>query len=214
MANQMAHIYLYTRFERFGHWLQMLLILILLVTGLEVHGSFALMGYERAVSVHNFCGVAWLVLFAFLTFWVFTTGEWRQYAPTTKKMLDVIKYYGYGIFKGEPHPVPKRKHAKHNPLQRLTYLILAAALLPVQMITGLLYWGYNSWETLGLSSLSLTAVALVHLAGAFAVFSFIIVHVYMTTTGHTIFAHTRAMVTGYEYVEEGLEIEAWEKKGT
>ncbi len=32
--------------------------------------------------------------------------------------------------------VLKRKEAKHNPLQRLTYLSLATFLLPFQMITG------------------------------------------------------------------------------
>jgi thiosulfate reductase cytochrome b subunit len=49
--------------------------------------------------------------------------------------------------------------------------------------------------------------------GAFAIFSFIIVHVYMTTTGHTIFAHTKAMITGWEEVDEEVEIEDWEKTG-
>jgi hypothetical protein len=34
----------------------------------------------------------------------------------------------------------------------------------------------------------------------------------MITTGHTIFAHTRAMVTGWEEVEEEAEIQAWETK--
>jgi hypothetical protein len=34
----------------------------------------------------------------------------------------------------------------------------------------------------------------------------------MITTGHTLFAHTRAMITGWEEVEEGEAIEDWEKK--
>ena len=126
-------------------------------------------------------------------------------------MFEVIRYYSYGIFKGEPHPVPKRKDAKHNPLQRLTYLSLAAFLLPIQMATGFLYWGYNSWPGWGLGGFSLGLIALVHMAGAFAIFSFIIVHVYMTTTGHTIFVHIKAMITGWEDVEEGVEIEEWER---
>lgn len=49
------------------------------------------------------------------------------------------------------------------------------------------------------------------MAGAFAIFSFIIVHVYMTTTGHSILAHTKAMITGWEDVDESVEIEAWER---
>jgi hypothetical protein len=33
----------------------------------------------------------------------------------------------------------------------------------------------------------------------------------MTTTGHTILAHTKAMITGWEEVEEDLPIEDWER---
>jgi thiosulfate reductase cytochrome b subunit len=123
----------------------------------------------------------------------------------------MIRYYSYGIFKGEPHPVPKRKDAKHNPLQRLTYLSLAAFLLPVQMLTGLLYWGYNQWAGWGLGFLSLKVLAVVHTAGAFALLTFLIVHVYMTTTGHRIFAHVKAMITGWEDVPENIPVEEWER---
>jgi thiosulfate reductase cytochrome b subunit len=213
-AEKMINVYLYTRYERFWHWLQMVLIFLLLVTGLEVHGLFSLFGFKTAVDIHNFVGLTWLIAFAFFVFWVFTTGEWKQYIPTTKKMLAVVRYYSYGIFRGEAHPVPKRKDAKHNPLQRLTYLSLAALLLPVQMASGFLYWGYNSWDDWGLlGGLSLGIVALVHMIGAFAIFAFIIVHVYMTTTGHTIFAHTKAMITGWEEIDEAVEIEDWERAG-
>ena len=210
---KMINVYLYTRYERFWHWLQMVLIFLLLITGLEVHGLYTLFGFKLAVEIHNFVGLAWLIAFAFFVFWVFTTGEWKQYIPTTKKMFAVIRYYSYGIFRGETHPVPKRKDAKHNPLQRLTYLSLAALLLPVQMATGFLYWGYNSWADWGFADLSLGIVALVHMIGAFAIFAFIIVHVYMTTTGHTLFAHTKAMITGWEEVDEKVEIQDWERAG-
>jgi thiosulfate reductase cytochrome b subunit len=212
MVAGMKNIYLYTRYERFWHWLQMALILILLVTGFEIHNQFTFLGYETAVKVHNYAGLTWLIAFAFFAFWIFTTGEWRQYIPTTKKMFSVIRYYTYGIFRGESHPFPKRKEAKHNPLQRLTYLSLAAFLLPVQMATGFLYWGYNSWETWGLVSLSLKWIAFIHMAGAFSILTFLVVHVYMTTTGHSLFAHIKAMITGWESVEEGVAIEEWEKK--
>ena len=209
---KMVNIYLYSRYERFWHWLQSTIIILLLMTGFEVHNSFSLMGFRTAVDIHNYVGLGWLILFAFFVFWLFTTGEWRQYVPTTRKMLLVVRYYSYGIFRGEPHPVPKRKEAKHNPLQRLVYLSLAALLLPVQMVTGFLYWSYNSWQGWGLGWLSLEVVALTHMAGAFAILSFLVVHLYMITTGHTISAHTRAMITGWEEVAEGTEIEDWEQK--
>jgi thiosulfate reductase cytochrome b subunit len=210
--HQMEKIYLYSRFERFWHWVQSILIILLIVTGLEVHGVYKLFGFKKAVALHNFLGLSWLVLFVFIIFWLLTTGEWKQYIPTTRKLFAVIRYYSIDIFKGLPHPVQKRKDAKHNPLQRLTYLGLAALLLPLQMITGLLFYTYNSWAQWGIDSLlSLGVLAVLHTAMAFLILSFLIVHVYMTTTGHSIGAHIAAMFSGWEEVPEGTEIEDWEK---
>jgi thiosulfate reductase cytochrome b subunit len=203
--------YLYTRYERFWHWFQAAMIMCLLATGFEVHGSISLLGYKRAVTVHTALGVTWLITFAFFIFWVATTGEWKQYVPTTKKMFEVMRFYAYGIFVGWPHPCPKTPDAKHNPLQRLTYLALAAMLLPFMMATGLLYYVYNDWASLGFGSLSLSALALAHLIGAFAILVFLVVHVYMTTTGHTPLAHVKAMVTGWEETQTETP-EDWEKR--
>lgn len=203
----MKKMYLYSRYERLWHWFQMGFIFILMVTGLEVNGLYTLFGYQKAATLHTGVGVTWLISFFVFVFWLFTTGEWKQYIPTTRKMAEVIRYYAIGIFKGEPHPVPKQMDAKHNPLQRLSYLILAAALLPLMMITGFFYWKYNSWEAWGLSFLTLQGIAFVHLALAFAVMMFVIVHVYMTTTGHTISSHIKAMITGFEEVEDDFQSE-------
>ena len=203
-------IYIYTRFERFWHWAQTLLILVLLLTGFEIHGSLTLFGFNTAFTIHNFCAWAWLILYAFIVFWMLTTGEWRQYVPTFKKLAEVMFYYAYGIFRGEPHPVPKSKRTKHNPLQRLTYLNIVIFLVPFQIITGFLYYYYNSWPQIGLE-MGLSLVALLHTAGAFAMLIFVIVHVYMTTTGHTPWSHIKAMFSGYEEVED-LDAHEWEVK--
>ncbi|MFW5906159.1 MAG: cytochrome b/b6 domain-containing protein, partial [Desulfobia sp.] len=158
-------IYLYTRFERFWHWTQALLIIVLITTGLEVHGTFEWLGFGKAVSLHNIMAWALLGLTAFAIFWHFTTGEWKQYTPTMVKIGDVVNYYLRGIFQGEKHPVKKKPQRKLNPLQRITYLFLKIVLFPLQVITGMAYLYYNHLPGEGLP---LAPVALVHTAGAFA----------------------------------------------
>jgi len=195
----MERIYLYTRFERFWHWAQALLIVLLALTGFEVHGSYTLFGFKKAVELHNLAGISWFVLYIFIIFWKLTTGEWKNYVPTTKKLAAVAWYYVYGIFRGEPHPVPKSERNKHNPLQRLTYLGIAVVLIPIQVSTGLLYYLYNSWPDYGIR-MSLSSVALVHMLGAFALVAFLIGHIYMITTGHSLTCHLKAMCTGWEEV--------------
>ena len=115
-----------------------------------------------------------------------------------------------GIFRGDPHPVPKSERAKHNPLQRLTYLGIAVVLIPLQITSGLLYYTYNSWTKWGIN-LDLETIASIHTAGAFALVIFLIVHVYMTTTGHTLTCHLKAMCSGWEEVPVDKNREQAEK---
>lgn len=203
-------IFLYTRFERFWHWSQSMLVATLIITGFEVHGAYEIVGFQAAVNIHNFCAWAWMGLYLFILFWMATTGEWRQYIPTFKKLFAVARFYLIGIFKGESHPVPKTTRTKHNPLQRLTYLGIVTVLVPCQIVTGYLYYFYNRWPELGLSW-SLSTVAVLHTAGGFAMIVFILVHVYMTTTGPSATAHLKPMLTGWDEVES-MSGHEWEEK--
>lgn len=45
-------------------------------------------------------------------------------------------------------------------------------------------------------------VARIHTAGDFMMLMFFFVHVYLTTTGHTPFAHIKTMITGWEEEEQ------------
>ena len=193
-------VYLFKGFERFWHWSQAFLIIFMMVTGFEVHGTYKLFGFDKAVTYHSFAAWALVSLWVFAVFWHFTTGEWRQYIPTTSKVRAVMAYYSSGIFKGEPHPYRPTSQQKHNPLQRLTYLFILTVLNPMIWISGWLYLFYADWSAWGLGSLQLQWVATAHTMGAFLMLAFLISHLYLATTGHTLTAQLRAMVTGWEEI--------------
>ncbi len=194
-------VLIYKAFERFWHWMQAFLILGMLLTGLEIHGIYQLFGFERAVNLHNIAAASWTVLIIMMFTWLFSTGEWKQYVPTMKGLIETGMFYAYGIFKGEKHPHHKNEQAKLNPMQRLTYLGVLLALVPAQIITGALYVFYHQWGMVGLEG-SIDLIAYAHTLIAYSFLSFIIVHVYMTTMGHTLTGHIKAMVTGYEDLDE------------
>jgi len=197
-----TRIYLFKRFERFWHWSQALMIIIMFITGFEIHGNYSWLGFAKAVDVHTYAAWALLALWAFTIFWQFTTGEWRQYLPTLKKVDAMVVYYVWGIFHNAPHPFKKTQVSKHNPLQRLAYLALLAAVSPLIWGSGLLYLFRAYWPAAGVDTwLSLQWVAYAHTAGAFMMLVFFFVHVYLTTTGHTPTAHIKTMITGWEDVE-------------
>lgn len=113
----------------------------------------------------------------------------------------MMRYYAYGIFRGEQHPFRKRFWHKHNPLQALSYLGLKLVVFPVLWMTGLAYLLYSFWSNGPLTTDALEWVALTHTAAAFAMVFFIIVHVYMLTTGSSLIAHVKPMITGYDQVD-------------
>jgi len=192
---------IYTRFNRFWHWAQALLVILLALTGFGIHFNWGIFSFEQAVTLHVRLAMAFAVLVAFAIFWHLTTGAWRQYVPTGR-IGAMVRFYLVGIFKGEPHPVKKTELSKLNPLQRLTYLGLKILVIPVVVLSGFLYYFYNNWEGTPLEGMPLEPVALVHTFGAYLLMAFMVAHVYLTTTGHTLLSNMKAMITGWEEVEE------------
>lgn len=198
-------VYIYRSFERFWHWMQAFLIFFLAVTGFEIHGSLEFFGYENAVKYHNVAAYAFIILIIFAIFWHFSTGEWRQYIPTTEHLKSQLNFYLFGIFKNAPHPTKKHVLSKLNPLQRLVYLSLKILVIPTMVISGLLYMFYrypHKGEMTSLNIESIDVIAIFHTAGAFLLMAFVIVHLYLITTGTTVTSNLKAMISGYEELEE------------
>ncbi|MBK6875242.1 MAG: cytochrome b/b6 domain-containing protein [Ignavibacteria bacterium] len=197
-------VYIYKAFERFWHWTQALLIFFLATTGFEIHGSIRFFGYENAVEYHNAASYAFIVLIFFAIFWHLTTGEWKQYVPTMKNIKAEINYYLIGIFRNVPHPTKKTVLSKLNPLQKLVYFGLKILVIPVMVVSGILYMFYRYPQQdsiVGIKIDSLESIAVVHTAGAFLLIAFIVVHLYLMTTGATLTSNLKAMLTGYEEID-------------
>ncbi len=191
----------FSRFERFWHWTQALLIFTLLLSGFGIHGFFRPVGFEKLVWTHVVAALSLIVLWVFAIFWHLTTGNWRHYLPTTHGLFRVAKYYAWDIFKGADHPYKKRFWHKHNPLQALSYLGLKLGLFPVLWLTGLAYLSYGFWSQGPVTASSLQWIAVIHTLFAFFMAAFVIIHVYLLTTGHSFKAHLMPMLTGYDEVD-------------
>lgn len=197
----MERIYIFKRFERFWHWSQALLVMLMMVTGFEIHGTYGFLGFSKAHTLHNTAAWTLIVLWVFAIFWHFTTGEWRQYIPSMTNVDAMVRYYVSGIFTNAPHPFRQTQLTKHNPLQRLAYLGVKLFINPLIWASGLAYMYYNELGAAGWN-LSLGSIALLHTIGAFLMLTFFIVHIYFATTGHTWTSHIKAMITGWEEVEK------------
>lgn len=201
-------VYMYERYERFWHWLQAFSIVMLIATGLVIHrpDMFAAFAFKNIVIVHNSFAFILLANFLFSLIWHLVTGEIQQYIPRPagffEDMFVQIKFYVYGIFRGEPHPFEKQKHVKLNPLQRVTYFGLLVVLLPLQMLTGLVMFAFQQWDVFGKIFGGLYYISTFHTLISWLLASFIVGHIYLTTTGATPIEAMKAMIVGWEEVEE------------
>ncbi|HUM69075.1 MAG TPA: cytochrome b/b6 domain-containing protein, partial [Chloroflexota bacterium] len=200
-------VYMYGVYERLWHWLQTAVILGLLFTGLIIHkpDKFGLFSFNYVVQVHNILALILLVNAALSLFYHLASGEIRQYLPHPRGFIDQAVeqavYYLRGIFRGEPHPFAKTPDRKLNPLQQITYFGLLNVLLPLQILTGILMWGAQQWPDVAARTGGLPFLAPFHTLIAWMLAAFVIMHVYLTTTGHTPTAAIKGMVVGYDEVE-------------
>lgn len=198
-------VYIYKGFERFWHWMQAILIFFLAFTGFEIHGTYSFFGYRDAVRYHNIAAYMFLVLIAFAIFWHLTTGEYKQYLPTLKNIKAQLDYYIFGIFRNAPHPTKKTVLSKLNPLQKLTYFGLKILVIPLSVTSGLLYMFYRYPSKQGVEAIniqSLEFIAIFHTIAAILLVVFIVTHLYLITTGETVTSNLKAMLTGYEELED------------
>jgi thiosulfate reductase cytochrome b subunit len=142
----MRKVYMYGFHERMWHWVQALVIIGLICTGLELHFPEAVhvLGFDFSLKLHTILGFMVLInaILGFL-YHIFTN-EIKQYFPEPSDFITQAYkqaiYYLNGIFKGEAHPFEKTPGKKLNPLQKITYLVILNILLPLQILSGLLLW--------------------------------------------------------------------------
>jgi len=206
-APLLSQAYMYSAYERLWHWLQALAILALIVTGLQIHypDTLAFFGFATAVRVHNIIGFVVIVNALFAAFYHLASGEIRQYLPAPRgffgQAIEQAVYYVHGIFRGQPHPFEKIPERRLNPLQQITYLGILNLLLPFQVVSGLAMWGAQRWPDLAGRLGGLGFLAPAHNLGAWLFGAFLLMHLYLTTTGRTPLSNVRAMVVGWDEIE-------------
>lgn len=206
-ATATEKVYMYGLYERLWHWTQTAVILGLLFTGLIIHkpDKFGAFSFSYMVEIHNILALILLINAALSLFYHLASGEIRQYLPRPRGFIDQAMqqavFYMRGIFKNEPHPFEKTPDHKLNPLQQATYFGLLNVLLPLQILTGILMWGAQQWPDVAARTGGLPFLAPFHTLVAWAFATFVVMHVYLTTTGHTPTAAIKGMMVGYDEVE-------------
>lgn len=199
----MIRLYLYPLWLRLWHWLNAALFLVLIFSGASMHfaGTPGLLPFATAVPVHNAAGI--LLTLGWIGFVIgnrysLNGRHYRlQWRGLLRRMVAQMQYYGHGIFHHAPHPFQVTEAMKFNTLQQLSYLGVMYGLMPLLILSGwsFLFSVYLPEMVFGIGSLWL--VAMTHLSAAYCLVLFLIVHMYIITTGETLITNLRAMLTGW-----------------
>lgn len=87
---------------------------------------------------------------------------------------------------------------KFNALQKSAYLLIMMGLMPLIIITGLMLMNIVPWWNVFVMVGGLKVVTTVHYLLAAFFFSFLFIHFYLASLGHTFWAHFITMFTGWE----------------
>ncbi len=221
---ELRKVYMYGVYERLWHWLQTFVIVALLFTGLIIHKPdiFRIFSFRYVVLVHNILAAILVINAGLSLFYHLASGEIKQFIPRPYGFFDQAisqaLFYARGIFSNAEHPFEKTPEKKLNPLQQATYFAILNILLPLQILTGILMWGAQRWPNIAMAMGGLPLLGPFHTLIAWLFASFIVGHVYLTTTGPIPLASIKAMMVGWDDVEvahsEAYEIKEPRISGT
>src|SRR4030042_2912737 len=204
----MKRIYLHPLPIRIWHWLNALGFIILILTGANIRNIINIFSVETAVEIHSWLGFILLTNYCIWFFYYILTMNIKIYIPPlhhpiefAKKALRQAKFYGLGIMVGEQNPHHSTPDNKFNPMQQVSYLMIMALLIPVQIITGLFLWDPKLFAPI-VNPIGIQIFDMIHILLWIFFSAFMIVHFYLATLGHTPLAHIIAMFTGYEEEHE------------
>jgi thiosulfate reductase cytochrome b subunit len=199
---------------RIWHWLNAVIVLALLGTGLylRLHGMAVIQPHDPVLLWHKGMGLAMIVTTLFWFIYAITGGNQIHHYGIRKgdhrHMAAQARYYLFHIFTGGENPFRSSAAAKYNPLQKVAYTAVMFLFLPAQAVTGLLFLNIPPLREQLLAGGLIGPLGAVHVLCYYLLLLYLIVHLYMASLGATVFSHTKAMITGYEEEDAGRGQEA------
>jgi thiosulfate reductase cytochrome b subunit len=204
-------MYLYPKWIRAWHIINAVLFLILIVTGLSMQytdkeNASYVVGFAIAVKWHNFAAIILTINYIIFVTGNLCTKNGRYYKigkeNFLKELVSQLKYYSWGMFKGEKHPFPVTEQRKFNPLQKLTYVLAMYVAVPLLIISGvgLLLPEITITGFFGVSGLLLTDI--LHITMGFFLTIFMVIHIYTCTLGAKPTSLFWGMISGYHRSED------------
>jgi thiosulfate reductase cytochrome b subunit len=176
---------LYPLWLRFWHSINGILCLSLIITGLMMQYAQPekiLISLNTVIYIHNFCGIILIISWIFFILANGLTNNGSYYWPKMtgfKESIIQLRYYAYGMFKGEQKPFKEDKTRKFNPLQQIAYWSTMYIFLPIMVITGFVMYNIERLLIDDKSIFVYQICDFIHLTAAFMISVFLVIHLYL-----------------------------------
>lgn len=229
-VHHLRRVYVWELPVRLYHWLNALVIVVLIVTGLYIGSPLALnsskdasqqftMGWVR--MLHFIAAYLFLFNFVFRIYWGFVGNKyanWRQFIPTNKEFfkgfwhvlkIDIL------MLKGK-----EKLNVGHNPVAGLSYFVIFIAFV-VQVMTGFgLYASMSdsfiarAFAWVPMLTGGDIVLRMIHHWAMWVFIIFTVVHVYLVLYHDYVEGRGElsSMVGGWKFIEEEVFDEAKERK--
>jgi thiosulfate reductase cytochrome b subunit len=196
------NFYLYPVWVRLWHLANVILCIILMLTGLQIGlydpASGAADRFQARVSIHNVSGILLTISYLGFFFGNIFTRNGRHYRARVKgaagRIMKQLHYYLGGRSRGEEVPFPADSDNKFNPLQKMSYSGTMYLIVPLLIITGWimmypasiidLFPGFNIYAFTNL----------LHIVLAIVISLFMFLHLVFVIAGRDL----RSIITGWK----------------
>lgn len=204
-------MYLYSLWVRLWHLLNAVMILILIFTGISIffpekESSFFIMDLSRAKSWHDVTSKILIGSYILFLAGNLVSENGKHYRITEKKFISALwkqfRYYIYGRFKNEKNPFRASFENKFNPLQKLSYLVIMYAALPLVIFSGIgmMYPEAVTEKLFGPDGYYVLDI--MHIVMSVLITLFLVIHIYLGVVASKPTAGLRGIITGYSESED------------
>jgi thiosulfate reductase cytochrome b subunit len=197
-------VFLYPIWIRIWHWLNALMFLMLIITGISLRFSSvdnAFIRFDVAVAMHNIAAIIVTFNYGVFVLGNIVTKNGRYYRHWRRNLVvnlwTQFKFYAVGIFNKEKHPFPVSEEQKFNPLQKFAYVIVMYFGMPLLVFSGLALFFPDLMGAKVFNISGLVFYDSLHVIVGFVMSLFLLIHIYTCTLGDKPGTLFKSMINGY-----------------
>lgn len=202
---------LYPLWIRIWHLFNAVLIIILIITGALMQftgpdNQLLIALFPGAVRFHDVCAIILTISYMAFIAGNIISDNGKYYKLKRKDIIPgsaiQLKYFAWGMFRREKIPFPVTEDNKFNPLEKITYLLVMYAALPLLIISGIIMLlpDMKIIDLMGREFYLFTDI--LHIVTGFVISMFLVIHIYTCTITSKPGSIFRSIISGFREPEE------------